>query len=361
MSTASEAPFSLQMVGSKRLGGAEHWCLRFCAALAERRVPAELVIRSGSGVDAVALPPLPVHRLPFLTVWDPYSRSAVSRLIRSRRPDVVQTYMGRATRMVRLPRGGRPVHVARLGGYYALHPFRHAHAWVGNTRALCDWMVANGLPAKRVFHIYNFMGPRVSVAGQEIAALRARLGIPPDALVLVAAGRFVPFKAHRDLIEAFARLPAEVGGRPLYLVLLGEGPLESALRRQAAESGAGFRVVWPGWQSAPGRFFQMADLVVFPSRDEEPFGNVILDAWAWGKPLVVTSFRGAREVTRHGEDAWCVPCEDPPALAQGIELLLRDPVLAAKIARAGLARVQGDFSPDRIVGQYLDLYRFLLR
>ncbi len=74
-------PSSLQMVGSKALGGAERWFLRFGTALAERGAPAELAIRAGSQLDRVDLPSLPVHRLPFLTVWDPVSRGAVARLM----------------------------------------------------------------------------------------------------------------------------------------------------------------------------------------------------------------------------------------------------------------------------------------
>ena len=74
-------PVSLQMVGSKRLGGAERWFCRFSAALAEQGIPAELAVRAGSELERVDLP-LPLHRLPFRTVWDPISQHAVSRLIR---------------------------------------------------------------------------------------------------------------------------------------------------------------------------------------------------------------------------------------------------------------------------------------
>ena len=111
-------PTSLQMVGSKALGGAERWFVRFASALAECGAPAELAIRHGSELESVALPDLPLYRLPYLTVWDPFSRKAVSRLIHRLKPDIVQTYMGRATRLAHLSPGRGPVHVARLGGYY---------------------------------------------------------------------------------------------------------------------------------------------------------------------------------------------------------------------------------------------------
>ncbi len=356
-------PLTLQLVGSKALGGAERWFLRFTAALAAQGARAELGIRRGSELEGLVAQaaPLPVHRLPYLSVWDPWSRLAVSRLIRRVRPDLVQTYMGRATRLAHIRPGRGPIHVARLGGYYRLDPYRQAHAWIGNTRGLCDWMLAQGLPAGRVFHIYNFAEPAHPVPETEVAVLRLDLGLPTDAWVLLCPGRFVPVKGQADLLEALARLPREIGGRRLRLILLGDGVLRPALEAQARRLGIADLLVWPGWRTDPGPFFRLADLVVFPSLEEETLGNVILEAWAWQRPLVTSLFRGAREIARHGADAWCVPCGDPPALARGIRTLLEDPALAAALVAEGERRVRAEFGRGPILAQYLDLYRQLTR
>lgn len=354
-------PTTLQIVASKALGGAERWFVRFCEALGERGAPAELAIRRGSALDGLGLGALPRHRLPFLTTWDPYSRHAVSALIRRLRPEIVQTYMGRATRLTRLPARGGPIHLSRLGGYYALGPYRHAHGWIGNTRGLCDWMVRNGLPAERVYQIYNFADPARPVADAEVVERRRRHAIPDDAWVLVTLGRFVPVKGHPDLIAALSRLPEEIAGRPLRLVMVGDGPMADQLRTQAEQCGQQRRIVWAGWQRDPAPYLQMADLVVFPSLDAETLGNVILEAWAWGKPLVTTLFRGAREIARHGEDAWCVPCQDPGSLALGITRTLSDPALARAMVERGRVRVEREFGRAAIMDQYLELYRTLAR
>ena len=120
------------------------------------------------------------------------------------------------------------------------------------------------------------------------------------------------------------------------------------------------RIHWAGWQTEPGPYFQMADLVVFPSLEEETLGNVILEAWTWSRPLVTSLFRGAREIARHGEDAWCLPCGDARALAEGIGLVLGDDRLRQELAQAGQARVQAEFARGPIMAQYRDLYRQLL-
>ncbi len=350
---------TLQMLGSKTLGGAEQWFIRFVRALSEAGERPAVAIRRGGALDGLDLGGAEVHRLGYRTVWDPWSRAAVARVIEQVRPAIVQTYMGRATRLTQLRPGGGVVHVARLGGYYELGPYRHAHAWIGNTGGLCDYLVRNGLPAERVFQIYNFVDPPAAVAPETLAELRRELAIPEGAWVLLTPGRFVEVKGHRYLLEALARLPGEIGGRPLRLVLLGDGPLGPGLRRQADQLGLGERVLWAGWREDPGPFYQIADLVVFPSLLQETLGNVVLEAWVQGRPLVTTAFRGAQEIVRGGEDAWCVPCGDASALADGVRQLLLDRDLARSLVAAGLRRVRAEFGRARILGQYLDLYNRL--
>ena len=102
-------------------------------------------MRNGYELDADHWQGLTRHCLPMRIVGDPISRLEVSRLIGRRRPHIVQTYTGRATRLTRLSRQNESVHVARLGGYYKVGGYRHAHAWIGNTKGICDYLVAAGL------------------------------------------------------------------------------------------------------------------------------------------------------------------------------------------------------------------------
>jgi len=350
---------TLHIIGSKQMGGAERWFLRLLRALQARGHDVLAVVRRGSELDSDVLAGLPAAALPLRTVWDPLSRREVSRLIRAERPAIVQTYMGRATRLTHLRPGAGIVHVSRLGGYYKLDGYRHAHACIANTRGLCDYLVQHGFPHDRVFHVYNFAEPTPALDPGEVERLRARLALAPVDLLLLTPGRFVPVKGQRTLLEAMARLPATLSGRRLRLAMLGDGPLAAELRQQARSVGIDDRIIWAGWQTETAPWYALADLVVFPSREQEALGNVVLEAWAHGRPLVTTLFRGAREIATHGEDAWCVPCDDPAALAEGLRQVIADESLQRALVAGGRATLARNFSETAVMSQYEAVYRQL--
>ena len=92
--------------------------------------------------------------------------------------------------------------------------YAHADALVGNTRGICDYLIAAGIAAKRVHYIGNFVAPARPVDAGEIQALRASLAIDTDAWVILTTARFHPNKGLPDLLDAIEGMPLEVGGRP---------------------------------------------------------------------------------------------------------------------------------------------------
>ena len=94
---------------------------------------------------------------------------------------------------------------------------------------------------------------------------------------------------------------------------------------------------------------------VYPSR-EEPFGNVVVEAWACGTPLVATASTGPRWLIRDGEDAVLTPVDDVDALAAGIRKVLASTELRSSLAAAGRRRVTEEFSEAAIVARYIELF-----
>lgn len=351
----------MQIIGSKGGGGAEGFFVRLTNALHDRGEELLAVTLPESQVSKGLKPGLLQRRIAMRGVWDILARWKIARAIGEFRPHVVQTWMGGATRLVSLGRGRQPVHVARLGGYYKLHGYRHVHAWIGNTAGICDYLRENGFPRERVFHIGNFVEPAPVADPASTIATRQRFGIPEGALLITSAGRLHPVKGFSDLLQAFSALPSAIAGRPVHLLIAGAGELASSLSDQAAGLGISGRVCWAGWQPDIGPLLDMSDVFACSSR-QEALGNIILEAWAHGKPVVSTATQGAREIMTHEHDGLIVPCAKPEALASALrDILMSDAKTLSVIGEAGRSTLLREHGKEHVIEQYLDLYRQLVR
>ncbi len=351
---------SLHIIGSRKGGGAERFFARLVAGLNQRSA-ASAVVQPGSEVAGWLSTSVEQFPLRMRNNWDLLACWQINTLIKRVQPDIVQTYMGRATRLTHPPKRTGCVHVARLGGYYEIKTYRHADALVGNTRGICDYLIQEGVPAGQVFYIGNFVDQPPGYSVEQLQALRQEWGVPGDALLLTSVGRLHPNKGFPDLLDAMARLPEEINHRSLHLFLVGNGPMQNELATQVAQSGLGARVHFTGWQSDVSPFYAACDIAVCPSR-HEPLGNVILEAWSHHKPLVTTANQGATELVTSGENGLVARVEDAVSLSESIEAALRlDVATLEQLAETGYQTLVREHSQEVVVSAYLDLYERLTR
>ncbi|MEW6444673.1 MAG: glycosyltransferase [Pseudomonadota bacterium] len=347
---------SMHLIASQTLGGAENFYLRLIHALRAPDHETLAVHRRGAMLGPLIETGVRRHRTSMLGPLDLLGRWHIRHLIRRERPDIVQTYMSRASGMTHVPRDAGAVHIARLGGFYKLKYFRHADHWVGNTHGICDYLVRNGIPAGRVHFISNFVDEGRHASAEERSSTRRALDLPDDALTVMALGRFTRKKGFDVLLDAFARLPDTLDGRPLRLLILGDGDLAPALRRQAGQLGLDARVHWAGWQTETAPFYAQADLFVCPSR-HEPLGNVILEAWSHGVAVVSTATDGGTELIQPDHDGLLAATDDAPALAARLREALEHAPARARLAAAGRDTLRARHSREAIVRAYNALYR----
>src|SRR3989344_4315489 len=244
-------------------------------------------------------------------------------------------------RAARHPPRGPWARIGRLGGYYSLKYYKGFDHLVANTEDIADWIVGQGWPAGRVSCIPNFAAAQPDAAPVD----RAGLDTPEDAPLLLAMGRLHESKAHDIALHALVQLPEA------FLWIAGVGPLEAKLKGMAEALGVAGRVRFLGWRTDPSALYRAANVCVFPSR-YEPLGNVVIQSWAHGLPVVAAESQGPKALIRDGDDGLLVPVDDSEALAAGVRRLLAEPMLRARLAAAGGARVEAEFSEAAVVGQW---------
>jgi glycosyltransferase involved in cell wall biosynthesis len=235
--------------------------------------------------------------------------------------------------------------IGRLGGYYNLKYYRGFDFLVANTEDIADWIVGHGWPAGKVRCIPNFAAAPKAAAPVD----RASLATPAAAPLLLGMGRLHEAKAHDVSLAALREVPEA------FLWIAGAGPEEPKLRALAEALGVADRVRFLGWRNDPSALYRAADVCVFPSR-YEPLGNVVIQAWAHGLPVVAADSQGPKALIRDGVDGLLTPVDDAGALAAGVRQVLAAPKLAASFAAKGKARVAAEFSEAAIVGQWTELF-----
>lgn len=337
----------LHLLGSAVDGGAESYFTDLVLALHGEGQPSSAIIRPHAGREAaLAGAGVPVRTAPFGSrLLDWRTGGVIGRAARDDQAQVLLAWMNRAASHT--PQGPW-ARVGRLGGYYKLKNYGSFDALVGNTADICDWIVAQGWPAERVHHIPNFARPD-DHAAQSRAALDTPAGVP----LLLAMGRLHSAKAHDVTLKALVHVPDAM------LWIAGTGPEEGELRQLAQDLGVADRVRWLGWRSDAGSLYRAADIVVFPSR-VEPLGNVVIQSWAYGKPIVAARAVGPAALIEDGVDGLLVEVDDVPELATTLRGLIRETRLAGRLAQAGLTRARA-FSPEVVVPLWRALFDRLAR
>lgn len=180
--------------------------------------------------------------------------------------------------------------------------------------------------------------------------------LPRDTPVVLAYGRLVRDKGFDIAIRAFAELVQRVPAARL--VIAGDGPAREELEALAATCGAAGSVEFSGPVSpeAVPALINTATVVVVPSRWDEPFGLVALEAALMSRPVVATRAGGLAEVVEHGVTGFVIEKEDVVALTSAVGHLLDHPGEAERIGSAARRRALRLFAWGRCVDEYDRLY-----
>ncbi|HYQ92579.1 MAG TPA: glycosyltransferase family 4 protein [Candidatus Competibacteraceae bacterium] len=231
----------------------------------------------------------------------------------------------------------------------------HATVVIAVSHFLADelrWLYQ--VPNEKIHIVYNGVNYHAFDGFIHPAEVKARYGIAPLAPTIFSPGRMTLQKGMDLLVEA---VPLVLASYPeAKFIISGSGPEKEAVVRRAHEIGVAGSMVF--LETLPrGQYIDLiraVDMVVVPSRNE-PFGIVVLEAWAAGKPVVATLAGGPREFIWHDVNGFLVTT-DPGGLAHGIGSLLADHDHCRALGANGRRAVEDQFNWDTIAAYTEGVY-----
>lgn len=354
------------------IGGTELNAVRTAEALVSRGITPTLVHFQPDGpllgrYAALGLRIINYPVVPFSSPRALVRAWQLGHLLRELRPDVVHAHdvyanIYCAAARTAFPR--MPLVTSRRWAHSVPRPIlmpvnamahRLSRAVVANSMELVPLLRTEGVAASRVHVWPNFISPAAAVqlSAAERTAWRLRLGVPTDATVVVCVARLAPVKRHADLIHAFATARAD--HPDLHLLLVGDGPSESALRELVASIGIGDATTFAGHLSATPLPQQLGDIAILMS-ENEGFPNSLVEALMCGLPVIASRTGGTNEILDGGRNGIAVDVGDIPAAAAAIAAFVGDAerrrVTGSDGRRFALARYSEDSSISALRAAY---------
>jgi glycosyltransferase involved in cell wall biosynthesis len=339
----------MHVMAGGTVGGAENIFLEDVLALADcLDITQHIVTRNEPHrIAALTEKNIPFTLCSFAKYWPFPTRKAIRRAIAEFKPDIIQYWMGRAGEFSVV---GSHINVAWYGGYYNRQKrFKNCTHHIVLTRDLRRHVLESGVDEKDISIIHTM----ASVPNDIVAQDRVALDTPQDAIVLLALARLHWKKGLDVLLYALRELPHCIAW------IAGDGPLKKELYDLAQALGVLHQVRFLGWRNDRWSLLKAADICVFPSR-YEPFGTVMVDAWAMRVPLIAADAQGPAAYMRQGENGLLIPKDDSQALVDAVNYLCENKNLCEHVITGGWQDFQTYFTKEAFIKDSLTAYKAMV-
>ncbi len=367
-----------QITSSAGVGGGETHLLLLARYLHGTEFHFDFILpEEGSFCDQLHRVGLTYEVVPMQTKFRLGAWRAIGEVLKKNRADLVHCHGARANWYGRIGarRAGIQTILCTVHGSIKDYPYsawrRRLYVTLERLTAqwVSQWIAVSDALRKDLIDYYGFPAEKIEVVlnGIDLQDLRVQrnreevrqdLGLEPETLVVLEAGRMTHEKGHRFLLEAVSHLRTSVP--KLGCLLAGDGPLRPRLEKQVKRLNIEPYVDFLGFRSDVADLLNAADIYVLPSLSEGmPMG--LLEAMVLGCPVVASSVNGVPEIIQDGITGQLVPPGDIAALTQALKELSVDPKLRKRLGRAGKARVEQCFTAEKMAGRVRELYYRYLR
>lgn len=296
---------------------------------------------------------------------DPFAYRRLVKLIRELEPDIVHTWIFAANaygRQAAIAAGVKHIVAGErcVDSWKRWHEFaidrrlaRRTDRIVTNSTGVKAFYVHHGLPADKFSVIPNGVDATSPPPLLSRAEFLREFGLPGDARVIGCVNRLWPQKRVKDLIWSSDLL--KVVRDDTHLLVIGDGPQRWRLEQYTEQIECLDRVHFVGQRADVASLLPHFECLWLGSQYEGQ-SNAIMEAMSAGIPVVATDIPGNRDLVVHDQTGYLVPIGDRAAIASWTKVLLEDRDLATRLGQAGHQRMRDEFTVERMVQRYVDLY-----
>jgi glycosyltransferase involved in cell wall biosynthesis len=339
----------------------------------------------GYYLDEIEQRRIPVTEYPVTTFLSPYAfvqQVRFAREMRAQHIDIVHSYnfYSNVFAVPAAKLAGVPLVVASIRdqGVYLSRMQKHAQKWacsfadliLVNAHSIRDWLLEEGYAAHKIHVIRNGIDLSRYAPRSTLSTVRAELGLPESAPLVLMLSRLNPQKGVDDFIKAAALVRLQ---RPdVRFLLIGEklqykdgayGPdanYHRYLHELCTNLGVDDSIVFTGHRSDVPELLAEGCVSVLPTHSEG-LSNTLLESMAAGLPVVATRVGGNAELVDDGVNGILVPPQAPATLANAVLRILNDKAMAQRFSSAARAKAADHFSMEKMVRDTEALYAELLR
>lgn len=336
----------IEVSSDSNIGGAGKCLITLLKNFDYDRVEVKVILppksKLKSEIAAMGIPVIEVEGIAEKSL-DIKSIRTLRKIFKTEKPDLVHTHASMSARIAAKQAGARVVYtrhsVFPQSKRLTTFPGKQINGFINNrysdgiiavAEAAKDNLTDTGVSADKIRVILNGVDGLTTATEEEKTEIRERFGVSEDEKVIAIVARLEDIKGHEYYIEA-AKMLAESGVKAKFFIA-GTGSYEDTLKAKVKALKLEDTVIFTGFITDVDKLMNICDIQVNASYGTEATSLALLEGMSIGVPAVVSDFGGNPGVIKDGENGFVVPKQNSAALKKGIERLLNDEELYAKMS-----------------------------
>jgi glycosyltransferase involved in cell wall biosynthesis len=344
--------------------GGEQQSLYLASGLQKRNIPQAIIGQPGSELEKRAVNML-FFPVKMRGEWDIFCIRKILKILRQHPFQIIHAHTAKAHSIALIAKFFRPdlklivsrrVDFSVGNNFFSKIKYTTArnNMFLTVSNAIRNVLVKDGVDPEKVITVYSGIDLKRFNEKFASAKLKKEFNISPKTIILGNVAALVDHKDQATLLKSISLIPCKF---KIKLLIIGEGELETKLKKLANDLNLNDRVLFTGFRKDIPELLAMMDIFIITSK-EEGLGTSVLDAMASGLPVVSTRGGGLGEMIEHGQGGFLTAVKDSVRIAEFIEKLLIDKKLRESFGKFNLQSVKR-FSIENTIEKTIEIYKYL--